>query len=203
LRGFASGSKSLDARRVAAHKEAVQAGADLNVPDFAAFEVERGAPFGGGQGKAKPVLGDQRLEHFAQIRVRKSRTGIVDQFAGLPAARHPGQTGRIGPNRVQVIEFTWAGRGRGCVAHHENTCRTRVYSLTMLDFPNYIAAMDPDLLALEDRVRQVAELCQRLRAENSDLRQRMAQLTDHNKLLADKIDGAKVRLQGLLGQLPE
>jgi cell division protein ZapB len=73
----------------------------------------------------------------------------------------------------------------------------------MLDFPNYIAAMDPDLLALEDRVRQVAELCQRLRAENSDLRQRMAQLTSHNKLLADKIDGAKVRLQGLLGQLPE
>jgi cell division protein ZapB len=73
----------------------------------------------------------------------------------------------------------------------------------MLDFPNYIAAMDPDLLALEDRVRQVAELCQRLRAENSDLRQRMAQLTNHNKLLADKIDGAKTRLQGLLGQLPE
>jgi cell division protein ZapB len=75
--------------------------------------------------------------------------------------------------------------------------------LTTLDFSNYIAAMDQDLTALEDRVRQVAELCQRLRAENSDLRQRMAQLTSRNQLLAEKIDGAKIRLQGLLGQLPE
>jgi cell division protein ZapB len=75
--------------------------------------------------------------------------------------------------------------------------------LTTQDFSNYIAAMDQDLTALEDRVRQVAELCQRLRAENSDLRQRMAQLTSHNKQLAEKIDGARVRLQGLLGQLPE
>jgi cell division protein ZapB len=73
----------------------------------------------------------------------------------------------------------------------------------MQDFSNYIAAMDQDLTALEDRVRQVAELCQRLRAENSDLRQRMAQLTSHNKQLAEKIDGARIRLQGLLGQLPE
>ncbi len=73
----------------------------------------------------------------------------------------------------------------------------------MQDFPNYIAAMDQDLIALEDRVRQVAELCQRLRVENSDLRQRMAQLTSHNKSLAEKIDGARSRLQGLLGQLPE
>ena len=73
----------------------------------------------------------------------------------------------------------------------------------MQDFSNYIAAMDQDLTALEDRIRQVAELCQRLRTENSDLRQRMAQLTSHNKKLAEKIDGARVRLQGLLGQLPE
>jgi cell division protein ZapB len=73
----------------------------------------------------------------------------------------------------------------------------------MQDFSNYIAAMDQDLTTLEDRIRQVAELCQRLRAENSDLRQRMAQLTSQNKLLAEKIDGAKIRLQGLLGHLPE
>jgi cell division protein ZapB len=75
--------------------------------------------------------------------------------------------------------------------------------LTTQDFPNYIAAMDQDLSALEDRVRLVAELCQRLRAENSDLRQRMARLTSENKTLADKINGAKDRLQGLLDQLPE
>lgn len=75
--------------------------------------------------------------------------------------------------------------------------------MTPQDFSNYIAAMDQDLSALEDRVRQVAELCQQLRAENSDLRQRMAQLTSQNKALAEKIIGARMRLQGLLGQLPE
>lgn len=75
--------------------------------------------------------------------------------------------------------------------------------MTTQDFSNYIAAMDQDLSALEDRVRQVAELCQQLRAENSDLRQRMAKLTSQNKVLAEKIDGARNRLQGLLGQLPE
>lgn len=75
--------------------------------------------------------------------------------------------------------------------------------MTPQDFPNYIAAMDQDLSALEDRVRQVAELCQQLRAENSDLRQRMARLASENKALAAKIDGAKSRLQGLLDQLPE
>lgn len=75
--------------------------------------------------------------------------------------------------------------------------------MTPQDFPNYIAAMDQDLSALEDRVRLVAELCQQLRAENSDLRQRMARLTSENKSLAEKINGAKDRLQGLLDQLPE
>jgi len=75
--------------------------------------------------------------------------------------------------------------------------------LTTQDFSNYISAMDQDLTALEDRVRLVAALCQQLRAQNSDLRQRMAQLTSENKVLANKINGAKDRLQGLLDQLPE
>ena len=75
--------------------------------------------------------------------------------------------------------------------------------MTTQDFSNYISAMDQDLTALEDRVRLVAALCQQLRAQNSDLRQRMAQLTSENKVLANKINGAKDRLQGLLDQLPE
>jgi uncharacterized protein (TIGR02449 family) len=63
--------------------------------------------------------------------------------------------------------------------------------------------MDAQLTALEDRIRQAVELCQRLRAENSDLRQRVAQLLTENKRLADKILGAKERLEGLLRQIPE
>ncbi len=63
--------------------------------------------------------------------------------------------------------------------------------------------MDAELTGLEDRIRQAVELCQRLRLENSDLRQRVAQLQTENKRLADKIGGARERLEGLLRQIPE
>jgi len=75
--------------------------------------------------------------------------------------------------------------------------------LTGLDFPNYSAPMDLELTGLEDRIRQAVELCQRLRVENSDLRQRVAQLQTENKRLAEKIVGARERLEGLLRQIPE
>jgi len=57
-------------------------------------------------------------------------------------------------------------------------------------------------MALEERIRQVVDLCQRLRLENSDLRQRVAQLQHENKRLAEKIVGARERLEGLLRQIP-
>ena len=63
--------------------------------------------------------------------------------------------------------------------------------------------MDLELTGLEDRIRQAVELCQRLRVENSDLRQRVAQLQTENKRLAEKIGGARERLEGLLRQIPE
>jgi len=75
--------------------------------------------------------------------------------------------------------------------------------LTRLDFPNYSALMEGELTALEERIRQAVELCLRLRVENSGLRQRLAQLQSENKRLADKIGGAKARLEGLLRQIPE
>jgi len=75
--------------------------------------------------------------------------------------------------------------------------------LTGLDFPNYSAPMDLELTGLEDRIRQAVELCQRLRVENGDLRQRIAQLQTENKRLAEKIVGARERLEGLLRLIPE
>ena len=57
--------------------------------------------------------------------------------------------------------------------------------------------------ALEERIRQAADLCQRLRGENSDLRQRVAKLQSENRQLADKITAARERLEGLLEQIPE
>jgi cell division protein ZapB len=63
--------------------------------------------------------------------------------------------------------------------------------------------MEAELSALEDRIRQAVELCRRLRAENTDLRQHVAKLESDNKRLAEKIDGARERLEGLLRQIPE
>jgi cell division protein ZapB len=75
--------------------------------------------------------------------------------------------------------------------------------LTELDFSNYSASMDAEMVALEERIRQAVDLCQRLRGENSDLRQRLAQLQSENRQLADKITSARERLEGLLEQIPE
>ena len=76
--------------------------------------------------------------------------------------------------------------------------------MTGQDFYNYSATMlEAEILALEERIRQVADLCQRLRGENSDLRQRVAQLQSENRQLADKITSARERLEGLLEQIPE
>jgi cell division protein ZapB len=63
--------------------------------------------------------------------------------------------------------------------------------------------MDAEMVALEERIRQAVDLCQRLRGENSDLRQRVAQLQSENRQLADKITSARERLEGLLEQIPE
>ena len=75
--------------------------------------------------------------------------------------------------------------------------------MTGLDFPNYSVLMDAEMVALEERIRQAVDLCQRLRGENSDLRQRVAQLQSENRQLAEKITSARERLEGLLEQIPE
>lgn len=63
--------------------------------------------------------------------------------------------------------------------------------------------METELSSLEDKIRQAAQLCQRLREENVELRQRMAQLANDNKRLAEKVTGAKERLEQLLSRIPE
>jgi cell division protein ZapB len=63
--------------------------------------------------------------------------------------------------------------------------------------------MDIDLASLEDKVRQVSELCSRLRTENRELRERLAALEAERLRLTDKVDGAKLRLEALLQQIPE
>jgi cell division protein ZapB len=62
--------------------------------------------------------------------------------------------------------------------------------------------VEAEFNSLEAKVEQFVELCERLRAENSDLRQQLAAAQNDAKRLNEKIDGAKSRLEGLLSRLP-
>ncbi|HEV8518353.1 MAG TPA: cell division protein ZapB [Burkholderiales bacterium] len=63
--------------------------------------------------------------------------------------------------------------------------------------------MDAQLKSLEDKVNQFVTLCQRLRADNQQLRQQLASAQNENKQLSDKIGAAKTRLETLLSHIPE
>jgi cell division protein ZapB len=63
--------------------------------------------------------------------------------------------------------------------------------------------MDAALDALEEKIRLTADLAKRLRAENIELRQRIAALEADNKRLADKVSTVSERLETLIRQLPE
>ena len=62
--------------------------------------------------------------------------------------------------------------------------------------------VESEFNSLETKVAQFLSLCERLRAENSDLRRELAAARGDAKRLHEKIDGAKARLEGLLSRLP-
>ena len=62
--------------------------------------------------------------------------------------------------------------------------------------------MEAELNSLEAKVAQFVSLCERLRAENADLKQQLAAARSDAKRLHEKIDTAKARLEGLLSRLP-
>lgn len=62
--------------------------------------------------------------------------------------------------------------------------------------------MEADFNSLEAKVAQFVSLCERLRAENQELRRELAAARIDAKRLHEKIDGAKERLEGLLSRLP-
>jgi cell division protein ZapB len=63
--------------------------------------------------------------------------------------------------------------------------------------------MEADLKTLEDKIGQLVELTQRLRGDNRELRQQLAQAVSDNKRLEEKVDAARTRLEALLERLPE
>ncbi|HWD22115.1 MAG TPA: DUF904 domain-containing protein [Burkholderiales bacterium] len=62
--------------------------------------------------------------------------------------------------------------------------------------------MEREFNSLEEKVVQFVALCERLRAENLELKQQLAAARNDAKRLHDKIDGAKARLEGLLSRIP-
>jgi len=63
--------------------------------------------------------------------------------------------------------------------------------------------MQAELDTLESKLAQLVQLTQRLRVENHQLRQELANALSQGRQYHDKIDSAKVRIEKLLAQLPE
>jgi cell division protein ZapB len=74
--------------------------------------------------------------------------------------------------------------------------------LTQLEICNIVGGVEAEFSSLEAKVAQFVALCERLRAENSDLRRQLAAAQSDAKRLHEKIDGAKDRLEGLINRLP-
>lgn len=62
--------------------------------------------------------------------------------------------------------------------------------------------MEAEFNSLEAKVAQFVSLCERLRAENVELKRELATARTDARRLHEKIDGAKARLEGLISKLP-
>jgi len=63
--------------------------------------------------------------------------------------------------------------------------------------------MDAELNSLDDKIKQLLQLCQKLRKDNSALRQQLVSAQNQNKQLTERIGTARGRLEALLEQVPE
>ena len=62
--------------------------------------------------------------------------------------------------------------------------------------------MEAELRSLESKIQEFIELCQRLRADNQQLRQELASAVNQNRRLEEKISAASARLETLLTHIP-
>ncbi len=63
--------------------------------------------------------------------------------------------------------------------------------------------MKNELDSLEHKLTQLVRLSQRLRDENHELRQALAESESRHRQCSDKLNTAKARLKKLLAKLPE
>jgi len=62
--------------------------------------------------------------------------------------------------------------------------------------------MESELSQLEAKAARAVEQCERLRAENQDLRQQLAQRADEVKRLSEKLEESRRRIEALLARMP-
>lgn len=67
----------------------------------------------------------------------------------------------------------------------------------------YSSRMTDPLLALEKKLDQFLEMCQGLRAENQDLRNRVLALEADRRGLSERMEQARSRIDALMSRLPE
>lgn len=63
--------------------------------------------------------------------------------------------------------------------------------------------MQADLDALEQKIQEFVQLNQKLRRENSALRQELAEALSDKRKLTERMDGARRRVETLIRQIPE
>jgi cell division protein ZapB len=73
----------------------------------------------------------------------------------------------------------------------------------LLSFYLYSVLMEAELNTLDEKIALLAKLCQKLRGDNTQLRQQLASAQTENKRLADKVSTAKTRIESLLNQIPD
>jgi len=76
------------------------------------------------------------------------------------------------------------------------------YYLTHHEICLIFASVEAEFNSLEEKVAQFVSLCERLRAENNDLKKQLAAARSDAKRLHEKIDTATARIEGLLARLP-
>lgn len=75
--------------------------------------------------------------------------------------------------------------------------------MTVAELRAKIPAMNDDLASLEQKLDQFLLSFQQVRAENQELRTRVASLEGENRRLRDKIDAAAARIETLMEGLPQ
>jgi cell division protein ZapB len=65
------------------------------------------------------------------------------------------------------------------------------------------APVEAEFSSLETKVAQFVTVCDRLRAENIDLRQQLVAAQNDARRLNDKIDVARAKLESLISRIPD